>query len=147
MIRANSRGLSLENHTSHVIAAQIGQPVMVRNSDGFLHNVHALSIDNPSFNFAQVAAGDKPIPPFTTVETFQIKCDVHPLMQAYIGVFSHPFFATTGPDGKFTISGLDPGTYTITAWQERLGTQTATVTVAANASATANFKFTTPGGK
>ena len=35
----------------------------------------------------------------------------------------------TAADGKFTISGLDPGTYEITAWHERLGTQTASVTV------------------
>jgi hypothetical protein len=62
-----------------------------------------------------------------------------------MGVFSHPFFATTKADGKFTISGLDPGTYTITAWQERLGTQTTTVTVPANGSATANFTFKVAG--
>ena len=40
-----------------------------------------------------------------------------------------PFFAVTGTDGKFTIAGLDPGTYEIEAWHEKLGTQTATVTV------------------
>jgi hypothetical protein len=75
---------------------------------------------------------------------FQIKCDVHPWMSAYMGVFAHPFFSTTGPDGKFTIAGLDPGTYEITAWHERLGTQTATVTVAANETKPQNFKFSVP---
>ena len=39
---------------------------------------------------------------------FLVKCDVHPWMSAYVGVFSHPFFAVTGDDGKFTIAGL-PG--------------------------------------
>jgi hypothetical protein len=65
-------------------------------------------------------------------------------MNAYVGVFTHPFFATTAADGKFTLSGLDPGTYEITAWHERLGTQTATVTVGANESKAQNFKFTLP---
>jgi hypothetical protein len=60
-----------------------------------------------------------------------------------MAVFNHPFFSVTGPDGKFTISGLDPGTYQITAWHERLGTQSATVTVAADTK-TQNFKFTLP---
>ena len=66
------------------------------------------------------------------------------LDEAWIGVFTHPFFSATGTDGKFTISGLDPGTYEITAWHERLGTQTATVTVAANETKTQNFKFVSP---
>ena len=65
-------------------------------------------------------------------------------MLAYVGVFPHPFFSTTGADGKFTISGLDAGTYEITAWHERLGTKTATVTVGAKESKTQNFTFAVP---
>jgi hypothetical protein len=126
----------------------VGQTYRILNSDGVLHNVHALPKVNRSFN--------KPMPPTmkeTTAtfdkpeEVFQIKCDVHPWMLAYVGVFTHPFFSVTRPDGKFTISGLDPGTYTITAWHEKLGTQTATVTVGANDTKTQDFKFTTPGAK
>jgi len=65
-------------------------------------------------------------------------------MSAYVGAFTHPFFSVTGTDGKFTIAGLDPGTYEITAWHERLGTQTASVTVGANEAKAQNFKFATP---
>jgi hypothetical protein len=65
-------------------------------------------------------------------------------MNAYIGAFAHPFYAVTGPDGKFTISGLDAGTYEITAWHERLGTQKASVTVGATGSKTQDFKFAMP---
>jgi hypothetical protein len=65
-------------------------------------------------------------------------------MSAYIGVFTHPFFSVTGTNGTFTISGLDKGTYEITAWHERLGTQTASVTVGASDKKTQNFKFVLP---
>lgn len=132
----------------HVQGIMVGQPYRILNSDGVLHNVHALPKVNRSFN--------QPMPPTMKEKTvtfdkpepvFQIKCDVHPWMLAYIGVFTHPFFSVTAADGKFTISGLDPGTYEITAWHEKLGPQTATVTVGANESKAQNFKFTTPGGK
>ena len=77
----------------------------------------------------------------------QVRCNNHPWMSAFVGVFNHPFFSVTGTDGKFTISGLDPGTYEITAWTERLNTQTVTVTVAANETKTQNFKFAVPAAK
>jgi len=132
----------------HAQGIMVGQAYRILNSDGVLHNVHALPKVNKQFN--------KPMPP-TMKETtttfdkpepiFQIKCDVHPWMTAYIGVFTHPFFTATGTDGKFTISGLDPGTYEISAWHERLGTQTASVTVGGNETKAQNFKFAVPAAK
>jgi len=108
-------------YSPHVLAVQIGQPVIIRNSDGFLHNIHTLSIDNTAFNVAQVAAGDMPIKPFTVAEEFPIKCDVHPWMNARCRVFDNPYFSTTDKDGNFSIdtAGLADGTYTIQAWHEK----------------------------
>ena len=54
---------------------------------------------------------------------FKVKCDVHPWMGAFVHVLDHPFFSVTGDDGTFTISGLPPGNYTVTAWHETLGEQ------------------------
>ena len=98
-------------YTPHVLAVQIGQPITVKNSDPFLHNVHALCIDNTAFNFAQVVVGDKKLEPFTTVETFQIKCDVHGWMKAWVRVFDNPYFAVSDEAGKFAIDtkGLPDG--------------------------------------
>jgi plastocyanin len=132
----------------HVMGIMVGQPYKILNSDGLAHNVHTLPKVNPTFNKSMpptlketTTKFDKPEP------VFQIKCDVHPWMAAYIGVFNHPFFSVTSTDGKFTISGLPPGTYEITAWHERLGTQTASVTVGANDKKTQDFKFATPAAK
>jgi len=132
----------------HAQGIMVGQAYRILNTDGVLHNVHALPKINAGFN--------QPMPPTMKEKSFafakpepifQIKCDVHPWMIAYLGVFTHPFFAATGTDGKFTISGLDAGTYEFTAWHERLGTQTASVTVSGSDTKTQNFKFAMPAGK
>jgi plastocyanin len=135
-------------YVPHVMGIMVGQTYRILNSDGVLHNVHALPKINKAFNRAMPPTVKEATATFDKPEAlFQIKCDVHPWMSAYVGAFTHPFFSVTAKDGKYTISGLDPGTYEITAWHEKLGTQTASVTVAANESKTQNFKFSTPGAK
>jgi plastocyanin len=129
----------------HVMGIMVGQPYRILNSDGILHNIHTLPKINPSFNKGMTATVKETTTDFKQPEAmFNIKCDVHPWMSAFMGVFTHPFFSVTSTDGKFTISGLDPGTYEITAWHERLGTQTASVTVGANETKSQNFKFALP---
>lgn len=132
----------------HVMGIMVGQPYKILNSDGILHNVHALPKINPAFNKAMPPTVKEAETTFSKEEAFfQIKCDVHPWMSAFMGVFAHPFFAVTGPDGKFAITGLDPGTYEIEAWHEKLGTQKASVTVAANETKSTAFTFSPPAGK
>jgi plastocyanin len=132
----------------HVIGVMAGQPYKILNSDGIVHNVHALPKINTPFNKPMPAAVKETTVTFDKPEAnFQVKCDVHPWMTAWVGVFSHPFFSVTSTSGKFTISGLDAGTYEITAWHEVLGTQTATVTVGASDTKTQDFKFGMPAKK
>ena len=129
----------------HVMGIMVGQQYKILNSDALPHNVHTLPKVNKPFNRAMPATVKEATTTFDKEEPiFQVKCDVHPWMGGYIAVFSHPFYSVTATDGKFTISGLDPGTYEITAWHERLGTQTASITVGANDKKTQDFKFTTP---
>lgn len=135
-------------YVPHAMGIMVGQPYRILNSDGILHNIHTLPKVNASFNRAMPATLKETSTSFAKPEPiFQIKCDVHPWMSAYIGVFTHPFFSVTSTDGKFTIQGLDAGTYEITAWHERLGTQTASVTVGASDKKTQDFKFAVPAKK
>jgi plastocyanin len=132
-------------YVPHAMGIMVGQAYRILNSDGILHNIHTLPKINPSFNRAMPATLKETSTTFAKPEAiFNIKCDVHPWMSAYIGVFTHPFFSVTSTDGKFTIAGLDAGTYEISAWHERLGTQTASITVTGSDTKTQDFKFAVP---
>ncbi|HYB97591.1 MAG TPA: carboxypeptidase regulatory-like domain-containing protein [Candidatus Limnocylindrales bacterium] len=128
-------------YTPHVLTAQVDQVVEIKNSDATLHNVHALPTKSPQFNNAMPIQNQVIKKKFSTPEMpVHVKCDVHPWMSAYIGVFTHPFHAVTAADGSFTIDNVPAGNYTVEAWHENLGTKTASVTVADGA-ATADFSF------
>jgi hypothetical protein len=46
------------------------------------------------------------------------QCDIHSHMNAYWAGFHHPYFAVTDTEGKFEISGVPPGKYTLVGWHE-----------------------------
>jgi hypothetical protein len=83
---------------------------------------------------------------FDQVETtpFKVKCDVHPWMNGFVAVMDHPYFSVTGLDGKFEIKGLAAGEYEIEIWHEKLGAQTAKVTVAGGETKVQDFVLQKP---
>ena len=120
-----------------VAAVQVGQPVRFLNSDPLLHNVHG-----GGWNFSLGTIGASRTTSVPTEEpVIALKCDIHPWMVAYLGVFAHPYFAVTGPDGRFTLENLPQGSYVIEAWHERFGTRTANVSLTAKEAKTVVFTF------
>ena len=132
-------------YVPHVFGAQTGQPIEVGNSDPTLHNVHAMAEANPGFNYGQPMKGMKNTSTFQAPEVMvRFKCNVHPWMTAYAGVLEHPYFAVTAEAGTFELKNVPPGTYTIEAWHEKLGTQTQRVTVADDQNSELSFTFKGP---
>ena len=132
------------NYAPHVNGVVAGQRVKFINPDGTLHNVHVISRINPEFNASMPDFRKEMEVVFSKPEfMFQIRCDVHPWMQAWMAVMSHPFFAVTGKDGKFEIQNVPAGTYQIAAWHDKLQDQAATVTVTDNSTQKVDFTFST----
>lgn len=128
-----------------VIGLMANQTLRFHNSDGILHNVHALPSVNREFNVPMPASVTETDKTFSRAEApFEVKCDVHPWMKAWIQVFEHPYFAVTGADGSYEISGLPAGTYTVELWHEVFGTQSQEVTVTDGGTATADFTTKPP---
>ena len=134
-------------YVPHVLGIMTGQQLDILNSDGTLHNIHALPKVNKEFNKAMPRSKKLMSVKFDKSEDpFKIKCDVHPWMGAYLGVFDHPYFAVTDDSGSYTISGLPAGKFVIEAWLENVGTQTADITVD-DCGASQDFSFKKPSKK
>ncbi len=113
----------------HVIAVRAGQPLTIRNSDVEMHNVHATPTDNPAFNVALAVEGSTKDLTLDRPEVIRVRCDVHPWMTGYIGVFESDYVAVTAADGSFEIKGLPAGSYELKAWHERFGELKQTIQV------------------
>jgi plastocyanin len=128
-------------YSPHVLGAQVGQAVQIINSDATLHNVHSLAENNKQFNLGMPIQGMKLKKKFSVSEVMvKVKCDVHPWMNAYVGVLEHPYFSVSGNDGTFQISNLPAGDYVLEVWHETYGTQTQSVTVG-DGEVNADFAF------
>ena len=125
----------------HVLAMQANQKLEIVNSDETTHNIHPTPNNNREWNMTQ-PHGAPLEQTFARQEiAIPVKCNVHPWMRGYIAVFKHPYFAATDKDGRFELKDVPPGTYTITAWQEKLGTQSQKVTIGAGEAKTLDFSF------
>ena len=125
----------------HVAVLQTGQTLDIYNDDQTSHNIHPLAKVNAEWNKSQ-PPGTPPIhATYDKPEFIAVKCNVHPWMHGYFAVLTTPHYAVSGNDGKFSLAGLPPGKYTVTAWHERFGTQSQEVTVTEGGTAAANFVF------
>ena len=130
-------------YVPHVQALQANQPLLVRSNDHTLHNVNGSPKANKTFNIGQDSKGDEDTVRFPNPElSILVKCDVHPWMVAWIVVLDHPFYAVTGPDGKYKIKDLPPGKYTIEVWHESYKAVTQELEVKGKEAKTANFVLT-----
>ena len=125
----------------HVAVLQAGQPLEIYNNDKTSHNIHPLAKLNPEWNKSQPPGSPPLNATYAKPEFIAVKCNIHPWMHGYFAVLGTAHYAVSDANGKFTIGGLAPGTYTVTAWHERFGTQSQQVTVPASGAATGNFVF------
>jgi plastocyanin len=112
----------------HAAVATVGSTIVLRNSDETLHTVHlygrshdgrARHEENVAMPFVDLEI----VRPLDEVGIYQIRCDVHGWMLAYLRVDDHSLHAVTDSQGEFRIEGVPPGRYTLEAFHERLGFQ------------------------
>lgn len=117
-----------ETFVPHVLAITIGTTVDFPNSDKFYHNVFSLT-KGARFDLGRYAAGHSRSIRFDRPGIVRVFCDIHSHMNAYILVFSHPFYAVTDSDGRYRIDNVPPGSYNVIAWNEGTSSDPKTATV------------------
>jgi hypothetical protein len=131
-------------YTPHVLAMDVNQKFQVITSDQTTHNIHPLPnpmTGNIPWNKSQPPGAPPIVTSWKAEEVaIPVKCNIHPWMHGWFVVVKGPY-ATTDGSGSYTIKNVPPGNYTVTAWQEEFGTQTAKVTVASGQAAKADFTF------
>lgn len=107
----------------HIKVVGAGAPLDILNTDQILHNFHTFSRLNPEVNKAQPRSLPKISLVFHRPEIFEVRCDVHDWMHAWIVVAEHPYYSVTDDEGRFRLTDLPAGDYTLNLWHETLGTR------------------------
>ena len=106
-----------ETFVPHVLAITTGTTVEFPNSDRFYHNVFSLS-KITRFDLGRYPAGRSHAQRFDRPGIVRVFCEIHSHMNAFILVFTHPFFVVTDAEGRYRIENVPPGTYNVVAWNE-----------------------------
>lgn len=137
-VRLDQKGCQ---YIPHVLVVQPNQPFDIYNSDPHSHNIHPLAKVNPEWNKSQPKGAPPIHASWEKPEFIPVKCNIHPWMHGWHLVLATAHYAVTGDDGGFSLQGLPPGKYTVTAWQEQFGTQSQDVTITGSETKAINFVF------
>ena len=101
----------------HLLPVVVGTEVSFPNHDQIHHHVYSFSRTR-TFEIPLYKGEQAPPVLFDQVGAVKLGCNIHDWMSAVILVLPTPYFAVSGADGAFTITGLPPGTYSLAAWHE-----------------------------
>lgn len=106
---------------SHVAGIQVGQTLLIKNSDPMSHNTNLSPPGNQPSNNLLSPGGEAPYE-FTRAlsSPAPVTCNIHPWMKAYLIARDDPYFAITAVDGSFEIPNLPAGEeIEFQVWHER----------------------------
>jgi plastocyanin len=100
-----------------LLPVQTGTKVAFPNLDDTYHNIFSFS-PAKRFDLGRYRPEERPIPSvvFDVPGLVTVRCDIHEHMRALILVLDTPYFAMSDAEGRFRLSGLPAGKYTLKAW-------------------------------
>ena len=100
-----------------LLPVQVGTSVEFPNLDDTYHSIFSYS-PAKRFDLGRYRPEERPIPSqvFDTPGLVTLRCDIHDHMRGLILVLDTPYFVVTDADGRFRLSRLPAGHYTLKAW-------------------------------
>lgn len=100
-----------------LLPVQVGTRVEFPNLDDTYHNIFSYS-PAKRFDLGRYRPEERPIPSevFDAPGLVVLRCDIHEHMRGLLLVLDTPYFITTDEEGRFRLSGLPSGHYTLKAW-------------------------------
>ena len=100
-----------------LLPVQTGTKVEFPNLDDTFHNIFSYS-PAKRFDLGRYRRDEKPVPSqvFDKPGLVTLRCDIHEHMRGLILVLDTPHFVTSDTEGRFRLSGLPAGRYTLKAW-------------------------------
>ena len=100
-----------------LLPVQVGTTVEFPNLDDTYHNIFSYS-PAKRFDLGRYRPEERPIPSvvFDVAGLVTLRCDIHEHMRGLILVLNTPYFVITDESGRFRLSGLPAGHYTLKAW-------------------------------
>lgn len=101
-----------------ILIVAAGTPVTFTNSEGALtHNVHVRSIDGDSTVFdGDTTPGEGVAVELAGPGGYDVLCEMHPGMTAFVFTTAAPYAVAAGPDGTFGLGPLPAGPYRVQIW-------------------------------
>jgi plastocyanin len=112
----------------HVMAVAVGTTIDFPNHDTMLHNVFSAS-PAKKFDLGMYDPGESKSVTFDAPGTVEIRCKVHPTMDAWVVVHTNPWAAVTDAHGAYTIPDVPAGQYQVRVWHETKGERRLPLTV------------------
>ena len=123
-----------------LLPVQAGTRVEFPNYDDTYHNIFSYS-PTKRFDLGRYRPDERPIPSvlFDVPGLVVLRCDIHEHMRGLILVLATPHFVLTEPDGRYRLSGLPAGHYTLKVWLDSRTTLERPVDLADGATLQADF--------